>query len=179
MSRLTLLLAIALAPLPLVLGGCLKRTLVITSQPEGAIVWLNDVEVGRTPLETDFTFYGTYDVRIRREGYEPIITSKKADAPIHEAPGVDLIAEAIPVTIHNKVEWHWDLVPLMENTAGKVEAEQALIQRANDLRVQMPPPPPPAPPAPPASPAPATPEPASAESPAPAPSPQPAAEPAK
>ena len=49
--------------------GCLKRTISVTTEPPGALVWINDVEVGRTPLETDFTFYGIYDVRLRREGW--------------------------------------------------------------------------------------------------------------
>lgn len=156
MARSRIILTGVLALSALALPGCLKRTIVITTAPEGALVWLNDVEVGRTPLETDFTFYGTYDVRIRREGYEPIITSRKADAPIHEAPGVDLIAEALPVNFHNKVEWHWVLTPVGENVLGKLEAEQALIERANAMRAEIPAPPPvPAPsPAPSSEPAP-------------------------
>lgn len=116
------------------LSGCLERTISITTEPEGALVWLNDVEVGRTPLETDFTYYGTYDVRIRREGYEPIVTSAKASAPVQEWPGVDLAAEALPVNLHNVVRWHWVLTPRVEATAEKGAAEAEILSRARELR---------------------------------------------
>jgi hypothetical protein len=119
-------------------GGCLKRTISITTEPPGALVWLNDVEVGRTPLETDFTFYGDYDVRIRREGYEPIITHAKADTPIQEQPGIDLLAEAAPVRFSNVVRWHWDLVPVADYGANKEQAESDFFARAEELRERIP-----------------------------------------
>lgn len=138
----TLALSVSVAALALFgLSGCLKRTISITTEPEGALVWLNDVEVGRTPLETDFTFYGTYDVRIRREGYEPIATSAKAAAPPHEWPGADLVSEAIPARIHNVVRWHWVLTPRQEATMDKPAAEAAVLERARALRAQGVPPP--------------------------------------
>ena len=42
--------AFALAGAALLSGGCLERTIKVTTEPEGAVVWINDVEVGRTPL---------------------------------------------------------------------------------------------------------------------------------
>lgn len=126
--------ALALALAATSLSGCLERTIRITTEPEGALVWLNDVEVGRTPLETDFTFYGTYDVRIRREGFEPIVTSARADAPPQEWPGIDLIAEAIPAKISNTVRWHWVLTPRAETALPREQAESELLARARALR---------------------------------------------
>ena len=49
------------------LTGCIERTISITSEPSGALVHLNDDEVGRTPLTVPFTFYGVYDVRVEHE----------------------------------------------------------------------------------------------------------------
>lgn len=54
--------------LPTLLTGCLERTITITSQPTGALVHLNDREVGRTPVVVPFTFYGTYTVRLEHDG---------------------------------------------------------------------------------------------------------------
>jgi hypothetical protein len=157
---LTLLAAAAILP------GCLQRTLTITTTPPGALVWINDVEVGATPLDIDFTFYGGYDVRIRREGYEPLAVKKKLKAPLREAPVIDLAAEAIPVKFENNVVWHFDLTPLPEHT-DPAAAEHDLIARATDLRAQVPP----APPTPPASPSAPAPTPAPTPS-EPAPAPQ-------
>ena len=50
------------------LCGCQQRTIRVTSEPSGAVAYLNDVEVGRTPVEVDFTWFGTYEVRLEKEG---------------------------------------------------------------------------------------------------------------
>ena len=50
--------------------------------PAGALVWVNHREVGRTPLEIDFTYYGHYDVQLTREGSEPVITTAEANPPV-------------------------------------------------------------------------------------------------
>ena len=123
----------ALCATALVLGGCIQRTLVITSEPEGAVVWVNDVEVGRTPLETDFTFYGTYDVRLRKEGYEALSTSKVAWTPVHEVPPIDFFVMALPWTTEKRVKWHFELEPLAE-VEDTPEAMDALRERADEMR---------------------------------------------
>lgn len=115
---------------PLACTGCVERRINITSEPPGAIVWLNDVEVGRTPVSTGFTFYGTYDVRLNLEGYEPLVTSAEAHAPVYEYPVVDLLAIAWPGRIVSKVNWHFDLEPAQTDQA-------ALLERAAGLRTQL------------------------------------------
>ena len=64
------------------LGGCLERRLLITSDPPGAAVSINDVDLGRTPVEADFTFYGGYDVLVRMDGFEPIRERRDIPTPI-------------------------------------------------------------------------------------------------
>lgn len=125
----TLAIAAAVAA-PLFLGGCLERTIHITSEPPGALVWLNDIEVGRTPLETDFTYYGEFSVRLRREGYEPIVTSRTAKAPVYEWPVVDLAAELWPQRITTDIRWHFDLVPAAERTDAEAAREDILLRAA-------------------------------------------------
>jgi len=108
-------------------AGCIRRMLSITTEPSGALLWLNDREVGRTPLEVDFDHYGTYDVRLERDGYEPMMTSGKARAPWWDTVGLDLIAEAIPGTLTSRVEWHYVMQPVDDD-------RERLIDRARDLR---------------------------------------------
>ncbi|MHC4427699.1 MAG: PEGA domain-containing protein [Planctomycetota bacterium] len=110
-----------------VLGGCVHRTITITSEPESALVWLNDREVGRTPLEVEFEFYGTYDVRLEREGFEPIVSSGVAKAPWWETVGIDLVAELLPFKLESRVSWHYDLRPADDDP-------DRLLERARDLR---------------------------------------------
>jgi hypothetical protein len=146
-ARARLLSLLPIAPLVFA-GGCVERTISVTSEPPGAIVYLNDMEVGRTPVETEFTFYGTYDVRLRLEGYEAVITSRDANAPIYDLPFIDLVAEAVPGTIESKVKWHFVLTPLPERVEGAdLEAlRQQVVQRAKELREQTPSPTQPPPP---------------------------------
>lgn len=117
-------------------GGCADRRLVITSTPPGASVWVNDVELGRTPLEASFVHYGTYDVRLRLDGYEPIATSASATAPWYEYVGPDLVAEAMPWGVETRVRWNFALKPALETTMNRQELEKGLIDRARELGKQ-------------------------------------------
>lgn len=100
---------------------------MITTEPSGALLWLNDREVGRTPVEVDFDYYGTYDVRLEQDGYEPMMTSGKADAPWWDTVVLDLFAEAVPGTLTSRVEWHYVMQPVDED-------RERLIDRAHRLR---------------------------------------------
>lgn len=121
-THVTALVLIALTSV-----GCVQRMISITSEPAGALVHLNDEEVGRTPLQVPFKFYGTYDVRLEKDGYKPLWTEQATDTPWWEAPGPDLIAEAIP-NVQTTQEWHFE----MEQITAVEETD--LIQRAKDMQ---------------------------------------------
>lgn len=118
-------------------GGCMQRSLEITSEPEGATVYLNDVEVGRTPLEVGFTYYGEYDVLLMKDGYEPLRTRADAVAPVYEHPPLDLAAEAMPWGVRTRVPWHFVMTPLPATAEEKAAAEAALLDRARVTREKL------------------------------------------
>ncbi len=107
--------------------ACTQRTITITSTPPGALVHLNDQEIGVTPVTTKFLYYGTYDVKLKKAGYDSLWTSQKAIAPWWEAPGPDLFAELNP---DSKValRWHYQLKRHENITTD------TLFQNAADLR---------------------------------------------
>lgn len=107
--------------------GCVRRLVTITSEPAGATVWLNDRELGRTPVEAEFTYYGTYDVRLELDGYEPLSTSAEATPPIWDNLGPDLVAEVVPARLESRNAWHFVLVPTSMDAA-------ALLERARQLQ---------------------------------------------
>jgi hypothetical protein len=111
-------------------AGCVERTISLTSEPAGALVYLNDQEVGRTPLRVPFTFYGKYGVRLVHDDYQPLFTERAAKAPWWEAPGPDLLAEMIP---HNKVDlaWHFEMKPAAPGDPDR------LIDRARQMRAKL------------------------------------------
>ena len=113
----------------LLLTGCIQRMVTITSDPSGALVYLNDEEAGRTPVTVPFTFYGVYDVRLEHDGYEALWTQQRAQAPWWETPGPDLIAEAIGGNV--KLNWHFQMEP------QEPVSEEALVDRARQLRSSL------------------------------------------
>ncbi len=121
--------------------GCVQRTISVTSQPAGALVYLNDEEVGRTPLRVPFLHYGTYDVRLEAQGYEPLWTTAQAKAPWWEYPGPDLIAEAVP-NGRSQIDWHFEMTP--QTPAEEVDTatlrSHATQMRALTTQPQTPPP---------------------------------------
>ncbi len=112
------------------LTGCVQRTITITTEPEGVLVWLNEREVGRTPLDVDFVYYGTYDVRLELRGYEPVMTSGRANPPWWDNIGLDLIAELTPANIESRIDWHYVMQPLDDDS-------EALVGRARELRAKQ------------------------------------------
>jgi hypothetical protein len=112
------------------IGGCVQRTISIDSEPRGAVVYLNDEEVGRTPVTVPFTFYGTYDVRLERENYAILHVKQEAKGPWWEMPGPDLVAEALPWPMRVKLRWFYEL------HRAEPADEKELLQRAQELREQ-------------------------------------------
>lgn len=117
------------------LGGCAQKIIEITTEPSGALVTLNDVPVGRTPLQTEFTYYGDYDIQIRKDGFEPIRTKATASTPIYERPPLDLATSPIPY--ETVVRWHFNMEPALEKREPKQQFEDGLIGRAKTLRDQI------------------------------------------
>ena len=99
----------------------------ITSEPTGAIVWMNDREVGSTPCEVEILHYGTYDLRVVKPGYEPFIAGRKANPPAWDLPGPDLVAELLPVELESRNSWHVDLV--VEDMSTEAVIQRAIIER--------------------------------------------------
>lgn len=110
------------------LAGCTSRTIVVTSEPPGALVTLNGVEVGATPLEVGFRYYGQYDLRLRKDGYQPLAAAPWANAPWYEYPPIDFVL--LPFPIETRVQWHYDLEPV----SVEQDAAQALIDRGEEMR---------------------------------------------
>lgn len=116
----------------LFLAGCAQRTVDITSEPAGALVYLNGEEVGRTPLRYDFTWYSDYDVILRKDGYETLKTHHKIDPPLLFIPPLDLIGELVGA--HDKRHWNFTMQPAnlaATNPIGLINRGQSLKK---DLR---------------------------------------------
>jgi hypothetical protein len=128
LNRFTRRLLLAFLPF-LVCGGCVERTLDVRSDPPGALVYLNDQEIGRTPLAKHFLWYGTYDVQVRKDGYETLKTKSPVIAPWWQWIPFDFVAELVPVKFHDSHTVSYTLRPL-----AKAQIDpQTIVERAEDL----------------------------------------------
>lgn len=112
--------------------GCVRRTLTITTTPPQALVYLNDQEIGRSTVSTDFLWYGDYDVIIRKEGYKTLKTHWRVDPPWYQIAPLDFVAEVMwPGKLHDVHTRNFVLELQVEPTS------EELIGRAEELRQRV------------------------------------------
>ena len=97
-------------------GGCVERTMTVHSQPEGALVYMQDQEIGRTPFTRNFIWYGVYDVQVRKEGYQTLKTGTPVFAPFWQWVPFDLMTEMLPLRLQDAHRLDYTLKPLPERT---------------------------------------------------------------
>jgi hypothetical protein len=115
-----------------VLSGCVERKLTINTKPQGALVNLNDEEIGESPVTVNFNWYGDYCVRISKEGYETLNTHRDLKGPWYDHFPFDFFAEIVnPNRIVDSYEWTFELSPRQQISRDE------LIQNANELKKQL------------------------------------------
>ena len=125
--RQIVLLALLLAVL--CLPGCVRRRMTIRTNTPGAVVKIDHQEIGRTPVSTEFTFYGTRQVQIIKDGYETQTIMQPVKAPWYQYPPFDFITENLwPWKIRDERVYQYDLQPMRPITT------EELLGRANQLR---------------------------------------------
>ncbi len=114
-----------------ILSGCVERNLTINTEPEGAIVILNDEEIGNSPVTVSFEWYGDYNVAIRKEGYETLKTHRKLKAPWYDGFPFDFLTLLNSARTVDEYEWTFELEPKKEIS------RQELIHNAEELKKQL------------------------------------------
>lgn len=123
------LMLVAMGLSVVVLTGCVRRTITITTTPDNSLVFLNDQEIGRSQVTTDFLWYGDYDVVIRKEGYKTLKTHWQVDPPWYALIPLDFFAEVLwPGHLVDAHEKHFDLELLERPTTDE------LVGRAMEMR---------------------------------------------
>ena len=111
------------------LTGCVQRRMTIRSNPPGALVYVDDYQVGTTPVSTDFVYYGTRKIRLIKDGYETLTVRQPFPVPWYQVFPLDFVTETV---------WPWEIrdervVDLAMVPAGQVPAE-AVVGRAELAR---------------------------------------------
>ena len=118
----------------MLLAGCVERKLTIVTEPSEAVVWLNDEEIGVTPVTVNFNWYGDYGIRIEKSGYEIVNTHRLLERPTHDYFPLDFFAEVLwPGMIEDAYTWTFELESYRQPSAEKlIEQAGQMRQRANE-----------------------------------------------
>jgi PEGA domain len=104
--------------------------MVIRSNPPGAAVYVDDNEVGLTPVAISPIYYGTRKIRLVKDGCETLTILQSVPAPWYEIPPLDFFSETlIPGKIRDVRTFDYQLYP------QSVVPQEALLGRAENLRV--------------------------------------------
>ncbi len=130
------------------LGGCVERALVITSEPSGAEVTVNQQWKGTTPFVVPFKHYGVYDIWIEHPGIEengrmiqfyPLHVGEPVKAPAYQYAGVDFVTEVLlPTTLRDQHTLHYTLERVAQaDNLDDVLARAQQLRQASGARTQM------------------------------------------
>ena len=90
---------------------------------------LDGEEIGTTPVAIDFTYYGTRDIKLVKDGYEPLAVSQKIATPWYQVLPFEFVTDNLALRqINDRREFTYQLQP------QRIVPAQELIDRANGLR---------------------------------------------
>jgi hypothetical protein len=111
--------------------GCVERRYTIRTDPPGALVVVNNEEIGPSPASRSFVYYGDRRVQVFAEGYEPLELVQPIRAPWWDNKLTEFFSEnLVPVTLRDEREYAYRLVP------ATTPPTPELLSRAEALRGQ-------------------------------------------
>jgi hypothetical protein len=109
--------------------GCVQRRFTVRSNPPGALVYVDNKEIGTTPISHDFIYYGTRQIRLIKDGYETLVVNTPFTTPWYELPGIDFVSEnLVPGEIRDHRVLDFQLTPQV------IVPTEQLMGRAEELR---------------------------------------------
>lgn len=109
--------------------GCVERQMMVRTNPPGALLYVDDYEIGTTPISTNFTYYGTRKIRLVKDGYETLTVMQSIPPPWYECMPLDFISENfVPGEIRDQRTLDFQLKPQI------VVPTEQLMSRAEGLR---------------------------------------------
>jgi hypothetical protein len=110
-------------------SGCVRRRLTVRSDPPGAMVAIDQQEIGTTPVSVGYTYYGTRNFVITKDNHETVSASRTFRPPWYQYPPLDFITENLwPFELRDERVVDFQLIP-----SAQVQTEQ-LVSRGEQLR---------------------------------------------
>ena len=94
------------------LGGCVERKYVITTEPPGAVVYENGRPLAPSPADGTFLYPGDYDFTVVLDGYQTLKVRQPIPPKWYERFPIDFFSENLwPWTIVDERRFHYVLQP--------------------------------------------------------------------
>lgn len=105
--------------------------MTIESNPAGALVLLDGKEVGYTPVSVDFTYYGTREVTLIKDGYLTQTFPARLQTPWYQHIPLDFFSDNFSLTqITNRHRFRYQLTQRNE----LIDSDETLLDRGNAFR---------------------------------------------
>lgn len=105
--------------------------MTIESNPVGALVLLDGKEVGYTPVSVDFTYYGTREVTLIKDGFETRTFPAKLQTPWYQYIPLDFFSDNLnPFPVTDRQRFQYQLAPRNETN----DTGENLLNRGNAIR---------------------------------------------
>jgi hypothetical protein len=115
----------------LALPGCIRKRMTVRSNPPGAMAYIDKQPIGLTPVSTSFTYYGTRNFELVRDGYRPERFLRKISPPWYAIPPLDFFSESLW-----PFEKRDERIIDVQLTPAPVVSAEALIEGGEQLRLQ-------------------------------------------
>ena len=117
--------------------------MTIRTSPPGARVYVDDYEIGSTPISANFTYYGTRKIRLVKPGYETLTVMEPIRPPWYQIPPLDFVSENLwPGKLDDRRALSYQLVPQRvvppEELLGRAEALRSRAQLSGMVRSSPP-----------------------------------------
>jgi hypothetical protein len=111
------------------LTGCVQRRLTVRSNPPGATCYVDNVEIGTTPVSHDFLYYGTREIKLVKAGYETLTVLQPIPYAWYQVPPLDFVSDNFtPWEIRDERDFSFNMLPRRDVPAAEV------LGRAEGLR---------------------------------------------
>lgn len=122
--------------------GCLRRRMTVRTNPPGAMVYVDRQYIGLSPASTNYTYYGTRNFEIVRDGYRTEKFLRKFNPPWYAIPPLDFVTETLwPYEVRDERIIDVQLSPeqSVPNDALIASGEQLRLQAGQGIAVAPPP----------------------------------------
>ena len=112
----------------LLLAGCAEHRIIINSEPPGAAVRLDGQEKGITPISVPFTFYGSREIVLEKDGYQTYKSIIPVNPPIFQVFPFDILLLFVPYPFVDNHSFYFIL-----EKQGKTDIKK-LLERMERLK---------------------------------------------